>query len=232
MRVFAISDLHLSFETEKPMDIFGGNWNNYEEKLKENWQNIVGKDDLVLIAGDISWAMQLEETKRDFEFISDLNGKKVIVRGNHDYWWSTISSVRNALPPNIFAIQNDCLRFDNILICGTRGWTVPENGKPQTKEDEKIFEREKIRLDLTLSSMQKERKEGDVVVCMLHYPPFNSDYEKSDFVELLERYNVDVVVYGHIHGITKYERGMKEINGIKYYLTSCDKLANMPVQII
>lgn len=232
MKVFAISDLHLSFETEKPMDVFGGNWLNYEDKLKENWQNIVGEEDLVLIAGDISWAMQLNETKSDFDFISNLNGKKVIIRGNHDYWWSTISAVRNILPRDMYAIQNDCLRFDNVLLCGTRGWAVPEKGKGQSKEDEKIFEREKIRLDLTLSAMSKERKDGDTVICMMHYPPFNSDYEHSDFMELLQKYNVDIVVFGHIHGITKFDTKMREINGIKYYLSSCDKLANKPIQII
>lgn len=232
MKVYAISDLHLSFETEKPMDVFGGNWLNYEDKLRENWQNTISEEDLVLIAGDISWAMQLTETKSDFDFIAGLNGKKVIIRGNHDYWWSTISAVRGVLPQDVFAIQNDCLRFENILLCGTRGWTVPEKGKTQSKEDEKIFEREKIRLDLTLSSMSKERKDGDTVICMMHYPPFNSDYEQSDFMDLIEKYKVDIVVFGHIHGITKFDTKMREINGIKYYLTSCDKLANKPIQII
>ena len=232
MKVFAISDLHLSINNPKPMDIFGEVWDGYLEKIIEDWKSKVADDDLVLLCGDFSWAMKLEDTEKDFEFLKDLPGKKIIIRGNHDYWWSTISAVRGVLPENIYAIQNDCLRFDNILVCGTRGWTVPERGKQQSKEDEKIYEREKIRLDLTLSSMSKQRNEGDVVVCMMHYPPFNSDYDRSEFMDLIEKYNVDIVIFGHIHGITKYDTKPKEINGIKYYLTSCDKLANKPIQII
>ena len=157
MKIWAISDLHLSFGANKPMDVFGGNWENYLDKIKEDWADKVSDDDIVLIAGDISWAMKLEETKADFEFLGALKGKKIIIRGNHDYWWASISNVRSVLPANVFAIQNDAIKFDDVIICGTRGWTVPENDF-ETAQDEKIYKRELIRLELTLKSAKKLQK--------------------------------------------------------------------------
>ena len=234
MNIYALSDLHLSFMVEKPMDIFGGAWENYTDKIKENWQSIVQEDDVVLIAGDISWAMKLEETKADFDFISGLNGKKIIIKGNHEYWWKSISGVREILPKDIIALQNDSYRIDNFLFAGTRGWIVPEsNNDPNfTKEDEKIYNREMLRLELALESMQKKRKDGDIVVCMIHFPPFNSKREDSLFTNLFEKYKVDIVVYGHLH--KSAGRQTKEFvkNGIKYYLTSADLVDMTPVKII
>ena len=231
MRVFAISDLHLSFGANKPMDVFGGHWENYLEKIEEDWNARVSDEDIVLIAGDISWAMKLEDTAEDFQFLSRLKGKKVIIRGNHDYWWSSISAVRAKLPENVFAIQNDAIRFGDTIICGTRGWLVPEGGF-ETEHDEKIFKREVIRLELTLQTASRLKKEGDKVICMLHYPPTNSRREPSEFTALLEKYGVDIVVFGHLHGKKvradlEYKRG-----GITYHLTSCDILQNKLVEIL
>lgn len=233
MKVFAISDLHLSFMVEKPMDIFGGNWENYTDKILENWNKVVSKDDLVLIAGDISWAMKLEETKLDLEFIDKLNGEKIIIRGNHEYWWKSISGVRGVLPNSIKALQNDSIRFGEYLIAGTRGWLVPEGDIDHnySKEDKKVYDRECIRLGLALEHMAKQRKEGDKVICMIHFPPFNSHEKDSGFTDLFEKYNVDTVVYGHIHTSAGRYKKITEKNGVKYYLTSADLIDMKPVLI-
>lgn len=150
MKIYAISDLHLSNSCDKPMDVFGGHWENYVSKIKENWKAKVAEDDLVLIAGDISWAMKLEEATSDLEWIDELPGKKIIIKGNHEYWWKSISAVRELLPESIMAIQNDAIKIDNYVICGTRGWNVPEEGKEFLDEDLKIYKRETERLKLTL----------------------------------------------------------------------------------
>lgn len=234
MKIFAISDLHLTFMVEKPMDIFGGNWENYTEKIQDNWKKTVSDDDLVLIAGDISWAMKIDETKKDFEYIGNLPGKKVIIRGNHDYWWKSISGIREILPENIFALQNDSLKFGNVIIAGTRGWEVCEGNIDFnfSEQDKKIFNREVIRLELALQDATKKREENDKLICMIHYPPFNSRREDSGFTELFEKYNVDAVIYGHIHNnIGRYEKYIEK-NGIPYYLTSADMVAMNPVEIV
>lgn len=232
MKVWAISDLHLSFACDKPMDVFGGNWQNYTDKIKQNWQNLVSEDDIVCIAGDISWAMKLEEVHADLAWIDSLPGKKIIIKGNHEYWWKSISAVRNILPESISAIQNDCIRFGNLLFCGTRGWTVPEKGRTQDAEDEKLYKREAERLKLTLSSMQKMRKEGDIVICMIHYPPYNMAKEASLYTSLLEEYKVDKVVFGHLHGKIAKTDPIFVKNNVTYYFTSCDHINNTPVLLL
>ena len=223
MKVFAISDLHLSSVVQKPMDIFGPGWDDHFERIKKDWNKKVQDDDLVIIAGDISWGMYLEEAKPDLDLIGSLPGKKVILRGNHDYWWKSISKVREILPNNMFAVQNDCLRFDNVLVCGTRGWTVPET-EFKSNEDEKIFNRELIRLELSLQEMQKQRKDGDYVIVMVHYPPFNSTMKASAVTEIIEKYNPDYVIYGHLHGRNCRVKLDYTLNGIRYLLTSCDQI--------
>ena len=230
MKVFAISDLHLSINNPKPMDIFGPVWDGYLDKIFSDWKEKVSEEDLVLLAGDFSWAMKLEETKEDFNLLKDLPGKKVIIRGNHDYWWKSISAVRAILPPNFYAVQNDALKFDNIIVCGTRGWMVPEKNVIMTPENKKIYDREIIRLELTLQSAEKLRKEGDKVICMIHYPPTNFARDDSDFTSLIEKYKVDYVVFGHIHGKKVVTQFVK--NNISYFLTSCDIVGNILTEII
>lgn len=230
MKVFSISDLHLSINCNKPMNIFGPVWEGHFEKIKADWLQKVTEEDVVLIAGDISWAMTLEESQADLDLISTLPGKKIITRGNHDYWWKSITSVRNLLKPNMFALQNDSIKLGSNIICGTRGWTVPEDTF-KDEHDEKIYHREVLRLEMSLKSAQTNRTEGDKLFCMIHYPPYNSRFESNDFTELLEKYKVDYVIYGHLHGKCGRYNFVLERNGIKYFLTSCDKLENKLVEI-
>ena len=229
MKIFAISDLHLSFSTDKPMEIFGKAWENYVEIVAENWKAKVGEDDAVLLAGDLSWAMKLEDALADINFIGGLPGHKVIIKGNHDFWWNSISRLREALPPKFFAIQNDSIRIGDFLICGTRGWTVPE--AEAQEEDKKIYAREVLRLKLSLEHMRAQRKEGDKVICMMHFPPFNSRREPSEFTELIYENKVDCVIYGHLHGKDCRADKKMIISGIPYYLTSVDLVGNELVRI-
>lgn len=232
MNIYSISDLHLDLTGSKPMDIFGSSWDNYIDEIVQDWNSKVKEDDIVLISGDISWAMDMQDFKKDLEFFYKLKGNIVLNRGNHDYWWSSITQIRNALPKNIYAIQNDCIRFDDVIICGTRGWDIPERNEEIDKQTEKMLSRELSRMELSLSSMQKIRKENDKVIYMIHYPPFNSTRQQNAFLDLLERYNVDIVVYGHLHGKNIRATLYEERNGIKYYLTSCDQVQNKLVQIL
>lgn len=230
MKVFAISDLHLSINNPKPMDIFGPVWEGYLDKIFEDWKEKVSDDDIVLLAGDFSWAMKLNETILDFKLIDALPGKKIIIRGNHDYWWKSISSVRAILPQNFYAVQNDALKFGNVIVCGTRGWTVPEKNTIVSDENKKIFDREVIRLELTLQAANKIKEQNDKIICMLHYPPTNFAREDSEFTSLIEKYNVDYVVFGHIHGKKVCTKFVK--NDIPYFLTSCDIVENKLIQIL
>jgi len=232
MKVFAISDLHLSTNNPKPMDIFGPAWDNYLDKIELDWNKKVEEDDIVLLPGDFSWAMKLEDVKPDMEFLNKLKGKKVILKGNHDYWWSSISKLREILPNNVYAVQNDAIKFDNIIICGSRGWLPPEKFDRSSDLDEKIYRREVLRLEMSLKQMEKLREENDKVIAMLHFPPSNTRYQDSEVTELLERYNVNKVVYGHLHNYDK-DLNLKYIkNGIEYYLTSCDLVDNKLTEIL
>lgn len=226
MKIFAIADLHLAITTPKPMDIFGGEWENYLEKIKIDWLNKVSDDDIVILAGDLSWAMKLDDAMTDFGYFKDFPGTKIIIRGNHDYWWSTISNVRKALPKNIYAIQNDAMKIGDYIFCGTRGWTVPELYSQQTDEDKKIFAREVIRLELSLKQAKNLQTNNEKIICITHYPPFNSKFDESEFTYLMEQYEVDACVYGHLHG--KNIRTQLVVNKGKtnYYLTSCDQVKN------
>lgn len=230
MKLFAISDLHISTTEDKPMDIFGKTWVNYLEKIAEDWQSKVSEEDVVVIGGDISWAMTLDNALKDIEFIKNLKGNKVLIKGNHDYWWQGITKIRSLLPENIYALQNDSIKFGNVVICGSRAWTVP--GAPDYKEaDEKIYKREVERLRLSFYNAKQMREEGDKLVALVHYPPFNVRRENSLFTEMFEENCVDAVIYGHLHG--KDSRGDKLVikNGIKYYLTSCDMVDNKLTEI-
>ena len=230
MKVYCISDLHLSLTCNKPMDIFGPVWDGYWEKIAEDWKSKVKDEDIVLIAGDISWAMKLEDAICDLQEINKLPGKKVFIRGNHDYWWKSLTAIRNSLPQNCYVIQNDSVKIANFVFCGTRGWTVPEN-EVTSEEDKKMLNREQQRLELSLKSAISKLNENDRLICLIHYPPFNSKLETSIFTDMLEKYGAQKCVYGHLHGASS--RGVLFFvkNGIEYYLTSCDKVNNKLVLV-
>ena len=230
MKIFAISDLHLSINNQKPMNIFGPVWEGYLDKIISNWSNNVTEDDIVLLAGDLSWAMKLDDAKLDFNYLKSLPGKKIIIKGNHDYWWSTITKVRNILPNNFYALQNDAIKIDNIIFCGTRGWTQEED-KNFTKEDKKIFDREVLRLEMSLKEAKKLQTNEERIVCLMHYPPFDKNFNGTKFTKLLEEYGVNCTIYGHLHGVLKNKKLKYVLNGITYYLTSCDQINNELVQI-
>lgn len=231
MKVFAISDLHLSINSNKPMNIFGPVWDNYLNQIEQSWNQLVSEDDVVLISGDISWAMKMPDAVADLNYISKFKGKKIIIRGNHDYWWSSISGVRRELPFNMFAIQNDAIKIGDYIFCGTRGWTVPEVAH-KTADDEKIYNREVIRLELTLKEAKRLQTNNEKIIVMMHYPPFNSKLEDSEFTKLIEQFDVTTCVYGHLHSYDKKQQIITHKNNVKYYLTSCDLIGNKLIEII
>ncbi len=230
MKIYSISDLHLDINNTKPMDIFGPVWHDYLDKIVIDWRERVTDEDVVILAGDYSWAMKLEDVVPDFDFLRNLPGKKIIIRGNHDYWWSSVSRVREKLPPNTYALQNDAIKIGEYIFCGNRGWIIPE-GKYDTAENRKIYARELIRLELSLQSAKKLQTADEKIVFITHYPPFNKNIEPSEYTRLIERYGVSFVVFGHLHGYVNPKMYFNEINGVKYYLTSCDALKNKLVEI-
>ncbi len=230
MAIYAISDLHLSFNTDKPMDIFG--WDKYEEKIREDWISKVASDDLIILPGDFSWEMKLDRTYKDFEFISNLPGKKLLLKGNHDYWWTTLKSMRSFLKQNnmenIDFIYNNSYEFENVIITGTRGWNLI----PETKEDEKIKKREIIRLENSIKDGIRNFGENkDIIVCM-HYPPILKDNKNNEFTELLEKYNVKCCIYGHLHGKSQTNVIEGTHNNIEYKMVSCDHTGFKLVKIV
>jgi predicted phosphohydrolase len=229
MKVYAISDFHLSINNPKPMDIFGEQWEDYLDKIIIDWNDRVQDDDIVLISGDISWAMRLNEAIPDLEFISNLKGNKVIIKGNHDYWWNSIGEIRSNLTNKTYALQNDAIKIGNYIFCGNRGWLIPE-GKLNTDENNKIYAREVIRLELSLKAAKKLQTDNEEIVFITHYPPFNNKIEQSDYTRMLEEYGVSKVVFGHLHGYVKCDL-ITEKNGVKYFFTSCDHINNDPVLI-
>ena len=231
MNVYAISDPHLSTVVNKPMTIFGSHWNNYWDIITEDWKSKVKDDDIVLVAGDISWGISLEEAKPDIDKIAALPGKIIIGKGNHDYWWPSYTKLKNWLPSNIDVLFSNCLRYDDVLICGSRLWTI---GSSATAEDKRILEKHEIpRLMKSLDEMQKERRDGDTVICMTHFPPFDIQQQTSKFTKIFEDYKIDKVVYGHLHGdVCKPKETHQVINGIDYYLTACDQVDHHLVKIL
>lgn len=196
MSLYAIGDLHLSLGTDKPMDVFGGRWENYVEKIKEGF-SVLNDDDLTVICGDISWGMSMDETLEDFKFIDRLPGKKIILKGNHDYWWTTATKAKKFFAENdittIDILHNNCFKYENIALCGTRGWFYEES--KGNEHDKKVMNREIMRLDASL----KAAGEGEKYVFM-HYPPKYYNYECPEILELLCKYDVRRCIYGHIHG--------------------------------
>lgn len=223
MSIYAISDLHLSFSTNKPMNIFGNNWNDYEKRIEDSWKRLVKEEDTILLPGDFSWGMTFEEAKADFEYLNKLPGRKIMLKGNHDYWWGTLNKINKFLGDNNFKninmLYNNSYLVENRIICGTRGWTIVDNDE----ENEKIYKRELLRLEISLKDgINKYGKEKEIIVCM-HYPPTNETLmEKSGFIEIMKKYNVKKCIYGHLHGESQKDAIEGDIDGIQIKLVSCD----------
>lgn len=229
MSLYAIGDLHFSTSVNKPMDIFGDNWNNHQNKIIDNWKEIIKEDDTVLVLGDTSWAMNMKEAKEDLDIIDNLPGKKVFIKGNHDFWWSSLSKLKSAYKEITF-LQNSYYKYRNIGICGTRGWLCPNEVKFD-EDDEKIYKREQLRLKMSLEAAIKDGCEE--LVAITHYPPTNDKLEKSEFTKIFEEYNVKKVVYGHLHGAESFEMGLKgERNNVEYILASSDYIDFKPIKIM
>lgn len=237
MNIFALSDLHLSlnrpfdpadpslYEGTKPMGIFGDRWQDHIYRIYREWNSLVGAEDLVLIAGDISWAMTLEEARFDLDFIGSLPGRKIMIRGNHDYWWHSVKKIREQLPPNIEIIQNDAVLLDDIAICGTRLWTLPTS--PDFKaNDDAIYRRELIRAELSLKAAK-----GLPVIFMSHFMPLGEKGEPNEVSELFEQYHVKRAIYGHLHDKSHAIAVQGERHGVIYSLTSADFLECRPQRI-
>lgn len=249
MTIWAIADLHLAISVpEKSMEVFGEPWLDYAEKIQRHWKECVTPDDLMLIPGDISWAMRPEEARLDLEWIDQLPGTKLMLRGNHDYWWSSLSQVQKVLPPSIHLIQNNAFKWKDAVIGGTRLWDTPEyqfgpyikfSENPRAralteKEDnsaeaEKIFLRELGRLELSLKAMQAHK--ATLRIAMTHYPPIGAQLEDSRASVLLEKYQVDICVFGHLHNIKTAASLFGTKNGIQYRLASADYLHFVPIKI-
>ena len=226
MRIFAIGDLHLPGGDMKPMDVFGPHWENHFKRISEDWRAKVSDEDMVLIPGDISWAMQLDRALEDLERIAQLPGRILILRGNHDYWWSSLTQLRCRLPQKIHAVQNDAFDAGDVVFCGTRGWILPpKEGKQPASQDEKLYRREAMRLEMSLKAAK--RLAGDrPVFAMMHYPPLLPEYARTGtaFTRLLTQYGVSRCVYGHLHG-PSVQRGYNGVyEGVRYDLVSCDAL--------
>lgn len=223
MNVFSISDLHLSGACDKPMNVFGEAWEGHFEKIKADWLTKVKEDDIVLLCGDTSWGTALEEGLVDLRSLKDIPGKKVFIRGNHDYWWNGITKLRQSAPDeNFYFLQNDCIKIENIVICGSRGWTCPGNFD-YTEQDLKLYLREAERFKLCFKQVEKVRLEGDKLLVMIHYPPFSQKSPDTLFTDMFKDNKADKVIFGHIHGKNFFPyRTVRD--DCEYILTSCDKV--------
>jgi predicted phosphohydrolase len=231
MSLYAISDLHLPGNQEKPMDIFGDHWADHWQQISDSWKKNIDDNDIVLIAGDISWAMNYDDVQDDIDKISSMPGHKVIIKGNHDYWWQSLTKLRNILPAKMYAIQNDAVKIDDYVICGTRGWTCPGTNK-FSADDEKIYKREAERLKLSMMKAEREREENTKLAVMMHFPPFNDKQDENLFTQQLEAIKPDIVIYGHLHGFGAISAFEGNLRGVEYKMTACDFINFMPIKLL
>lgn len=239
MAIFTMSDLHLSLDTDKSMEVFGYAWNNYIERIYENWTSLVLPSDTVLVGGDISWAMHLKDTRKDFEFLNSLPGTKLLFKGNHDYWWESMTKMNSFLRENGFHtlkfVQNNALICEDFLVGGTRGWNLPGDGG-FGPDDQKIYQREVLRLELSLKEgrdlCQREDFTPKGSICVLHYPPFAKDgTPDKELTSLMKEYGVTHCFYGHLHSLSTQSAVEGVYDTIDYRLVSGDYLGFTPVRI-
>ena len=226
MALYAIGDLHLSFGTDKPMDVFGGAWNGYVEKLRQGL-SVIGPEATTVLLGDLSWAMDLSAAREDFAFINAIPGRKIILKGNHDYWWTTATKFYKFCEENgfsdMYVLNNNAYEYEDIAICGTRGWFFVVDAALGSHND-KIFKRELIRLETSLKSAGERKK-----YCFLHYPPRYSGYECPEILALLKRYGVTLCCYGHLHGDSHKLALEGLFDGVEYRLCAADFVRFCPI---
>ena len=227
MAIYAIADLHLSFSEDKPMDIFGDNWENHAEKIKENWIKQVKEEDYVILPGDFSWEMYLNNTKLDFQYLNSLPGTKILLKGNHDYWWTTLTKMNEFIKENefnnIYFLYNNSYLIENKIIVGTRGWNILDE-----ENDMKMIKRENARLELSIQDGLKKYGEDKEIIAFMHYPPINKNLllrkEENEFIKTLKKYNINKCYYGHLHGPSHKDAIEGIIEGIDFKLISADYL--------
>ena len=225
MSIYVIADLHLSFLENKPMEVFGSNWENHAEKIKKNWIEKVKEEDCVILPGDFSWAMYLKDTILDFDYLNKLPGRKILLKGNHDYWWTTLKKLNEFIEENNFSniefLYNNSYLVEDKIIVGTRGWNILD-----IEEDGKMLKRENARLELSIEDGIKKYGLEKEKIAFMHYPPINKNdiirNEKSIFVKTLEKYNIHKCYYGHLHGMSHKEAVEGNIDGVEYKLISAD----------
>ena len=234
MSIFVIGDLHLSFNQNKPMDIFGENWIGHEEKIKQDWIKKVKENDLVIIPGDFSWETYLENTELDFNFLNRLPGKKLLLKGNHDYWCTTLTNMKKFLKEknftNIDFLYNNSYEYEDKIICGTRGWSIADH-----EADKKLISRELIRLEISLKNGIELYGNQKEIIVFMHYPPITKSTilsnQEADFVNLMKKYNVKRCYYAHLHGVSINDAIEGNIEGIEFKLVSADGLDFKLLQI-
>lgn len=228
MALYAIGDLHLCLGAPKPMDVFGGVWNGYMDKLKEG-MSCITEDDTTVLLGDLSWALDLNASKADFAWINEIPGRKIILKGNHDYWWSTAAKFHKFCQENefsdMFILNNNCYEYEDWAICGTRGWFFEEERSGE--HDEKVFKRELCRLEASLKAAGDKRK-----MVFLHYPPRYKGYECREILDLFEKYQVRRCFYGHLHG-GSHKLAMEGLwDSVEFRLVAADYLDFKPFKVI
>jgi predicted phosphohydrolase len=235
MSVFAIADPHLGFGVNKPMSIFGSRWQDHEDRLAENWRQTIGPEDTTIIPGDISWAMRLDHALPDLRFLHNLPGRKILSRGNHDYWWASLKKMEqfcreNSLESLSFLHNNGLPVPPDKIVCGTRGWILPDDPDFHAA-DRKIYQREAVRLRLSLEAAATLRKPGQEIIACFHFPPFGGDGKPTLFTDLLEEFSVGRCVFGHVHGLSadtapRYPAGL-----VSYHLVAADYVDFKPLQL-
>lgn len=249
MRVFAIGDVHLPGGPRvKTMDRFGPVWEQHPDVIAAHWDKLARDDDVLLIVGDLSWGMNLDEVTDDLAWIDALRGTKVVIKGNHDFWWKSIGKVRAAFGPTVHALQYDHVVIESVAFVGTRGWQCPgsigsADVMAHAKEgagtsvysdaDRKLYEREVGRLKMAFDRLQKSGASYQKIVCVLHYPPMNPEHEPSGFTELLDRFEVDVCVHGHLHGAESIATAFEgRRGGTVYHCVSADAVGMVPRLVV
>ena len=229
MSIYIIGDLHLSFGEDKPMSIFGPNWEKHSEKIKQDWLSKVKPEDTIFLAGDFSWATYLEDTYEDFSYLNSMPGKKILLKGNHDYWWTTLTSMKRYLQENkienVDFLFNNSYEIENKIFVGTRGWTLLDS-----ENSKKMINREAARLELSIKSAIEQYGEDKEIIAIMHYPPISNNAMKNEytynskFLDIMKKYNIKKCYYGHLHGSSHKDAIEGEIEGINFKIISADYL--------